>query len=166
MFPTPSAVPALSMVSRYRLPATNWKSHTDMATNIAKQRKALFTGSQFATQQPQSAPMQDDPNKPFNISSSSYKAFTGQPFSLEDRPSNISPSSYQAYLNQSGQTVHFLPPGFSATTGSTGVTGSTPNDIHFLPPGFSSVKGMTNPQSKQLQFQPPDEDRYGSAYGA
>ncbi len=165
MFPTPSSVPASSTVSRYRLPASNWKSHTDMATNIAKQRKALFTGAQLATQQPQ-ATTQDDPNKPFNISSSSYKAFTDQPFSMEDRPSNISPSSYQAYLNQGGQTVHFLPPGFSTATGSTGVPGSTPNDIHFLPPGFSSVQGVTNPQSKQLQFQPPDEDRYGSAYGA
>ena len=54
----------------------------------------------------------------------------------------------------SSETVHFLPPGFTATTGSTGVPGSSPNDIHFLPPGFTSVQGVTNPQTKQLQFQP------------
>lgn len=119
----------------------------------------------FGGQQQQQSSQTDDPNRPFNISSSSYKAFTGQPFSMEDRPSNISPSSYQAYLNQAGPTVHFLPPGFTATTGSTGVPGSSPNDIHFLPPGFSSVQGVTNPQTKQLQFQPPQGQQQNQFQG-
>lgn len=48
-------------------------------------------------------------------------------------------------------TVHFLPPGFTSTTGSTGVPGSTQNDTHFLPPGFSSVAGITDTNSKQLR---------------
>ncbi len=57
--------------------------------------------------------------------------------------------------------VHFLPPGFTATTGSSGTPNSSPNDIHFLPPGFTSVQGVTNPQTKQLQ----QDQGYGSAYG-
>ncbi len=57
----------------------------------------------------------------------------------------------------SQNTVHFLPPGFTATTGSTGVQGSNPNDIHFLPPGFTSVQGTTNPQNQQLQSQPQQQ---------
>ncbi len=64
---------------------------------------------------------------------------------------------------QDQPTVHFLPPGFTATTGSTGTPNSSPNDIHFLPPGFTSVQGVTNPQTKQLQQ--PDDQGYGSAYG-
>jgi hypothetical protein len=61
----------------------------------------------------------------------------------------------------SQQTTHFLPPGFTATTGLSGAPNSGPNDIHFLPPGFTSVQGFTNPVTKQLQ----QDQGYGSAYG-
>lgn len=52
---------------------------------------------------------------------------------------------------ENNQTLHFLPPGFTAATGSTGVPGSTQSDIHFQPPGFSSVTGVVG-ANKQLQL--------------
>ncbi len=138
------------------------KTPTEMAADIAR-RNLTATGSSLGTpQQPQSSQVYDDPNRPSNISSSSYNAYTGQTGAMADRPSNISTSSYQAYQDQSGPTIHFLPPGFTSEVGSTGAPNSSPNDINFLPPGFSSVQGNVDPMTKQLK---QEDQGYGSAYG-
>ncbi len=175
-----------------------------MATGIAKQRKALFTGSQLASTQQNAPPPGTVSRMPFvsggyqfpagsplpqgfqednaggltkRVSPATAARFSKSPFveggyvfpTGTQLPEGFQESGGGGLTRQVPQedntTTHFLPSGFTAAVGSSGAQGSTPNDIHFLPPGFSSVQGVTNPQSKQLQFVPPKDDQYGSAYG-
>jgi len=137
-------------------------THTEMAADIAR-RNLTSSGSLLGTQQRtvggiDASTLSDqgiDPNQSMtNVNFNTLRNIQDN----KDRQAG----TYQAPTTDQS-TVHFLPPGFTATTGSTGVNGSSPNDIHFLPPGFTSVQGVTNPQTKQLQE--PDDQGYGSAYG-
>lgn len=56
--------------------------------------------------------------------------------------------------------ISFLPPGFTTTTGSTGLPNSSPNDVQFLPPGFTSINATTG-SNGQLQMQPQKKDQWG-----
>ncbi len=133
-------------------------THTEMAADIAR-RNLTATGSMLGTPQQQVPGISNstlvdqgiDPSQSMaNVSMNALR-------NIQDNK-NRQAGTYQEPA-QDQSTVHFLPPGFTAVTGSSGAQGSNPNDIHFLPPGFSSVQGVTNPQTKQLQ------QGYGSAYG-
>ncbi len=135
-------------------------THTEMAADIAR-RNLTASGSSLGAPT-QGIPGIDDstlsdqgidPNQSMqNVNMTALRNIQAN----KDRQAG----TYQEpTTNQS--TVHFLPPGFTAVTGSTGLPNSTPNDIHFLPPGFTSVQGVTNPQTKQLQQ--PDT---GTSHGA
>lgn len=152
------------------IPATPL-THSQMATDIAR-RNLTSTGSVLGTP-PSNLPS----NVQLYISPEEAAAkglqFTGgdegwQPYvsPQEMTDQNLmytgGPSSGSADAS-SRNTTRFLPPGFTTSVGSTGVAGSTDDDINFLPPGFNSVQGSINPINQQLQR--PKDEGYGSAYG-
>ena len=143
-------------------------THTEMAADIAR-RNLTSSGSLLGTPQSRIPGIADstlsdqgiDPNQ--SMANVNFNALRN----IQDNKDRQA-GTYQAPATDQS-TIHFLPPGFTSVTGSTGVNGSSPNDIHFLPPGFTSVQGTTNSQTKQLQFIPPgmkkEDEGYGSAYG-
>jgi len=142
-------------------------THTEMAADIAR-RNLTATGSSLGT--PQNNPLPSGVQPYISPEEAAQKGlqWTGgtqgwQPYvspqQMTDQNLQYTGGPSSGSINAPSQTTHFLPPGFSSTTGSSGAPNSTPNDIHFLPPGFSSVQGYTNPMTKQLQ------EGYGSAYG-
>ncbi len=153
-------------------------SHTDMATDIAR-RNLTATGSQLGNPQPQTSSLPSNVSQNITPEQAAEQGlqWTGgnvgwQPYvspqQMTDQNLTYTGGPSSGSVNApSQQTVHFLPPGFTATTGSTGLPNSTPNDIHFLPPGFTSVQGSVDSQSKQLRFVPQkkEDEGYGSAYG-
>jgi hypothetical protein len=143
---------------------------SQMASDIAK-RNLTATGSFLGNPQPQATQLPSGVQQ--NISpeqaASQGLQWGGRSWLPYVSPQQMTDQNLQYTGGQpsgsanapSQQTTHFLPPGFTATTGSSGAPNSSPNDIHFLPPGFSSVQGFTNPVTKQLQ----QDQGYGSAYG-